>query len=205
MTEKRPLEQSRGEANRYVFWCDAHEQRRGYGSCLYLVEGYEAGTLRPDPDSDCANAMEQGNCAAMKMRAKEKAAGECLFYEPKRPVSDMPLSKREVDRTSPSYIRGWNQVPGTRAKPLPMPGVAPSRISATAEPSPRRKQVSQEIAHVDGDYAGLITEMAADSSLKTKPVAPKPSHKDNHQPTKQSGESMIEMVRRLAARRQNEQ
>lgn len=106
--EKLDVSLSVGGKNRFALWCKEHDQRRFYGSCLCLVDSYKSGRLDGNnPVNTCAVAMQHGRCPAMGMREEELAKGEAIYYTP--PVQISAYEGSNVDKTSESYIRGWNQ------------------------------------------------------------------------------------------------
>jgi hypothetical protein len=107
--EKLDVSLSVGGKNRFALWCKEHDQRRFYGSCLCLVDSYKSGRLDGNnPVNTCAVAMQHGRCPAMGMREEELTKGEAIYYTP--PVQISAYEGSNVDKTSESYIRGWNQV-----------------------------------------------------------------------------------------------
>ena len=110
------LDKSVGGKNRHSFWCNIHEQRRFYGSCLCLVNAYNAKRLNPDDRTqDCAIAMQKGRCEAVTMRDKEIEASKSLYYlDPV--VREEIASSQSIDKESDSYKRGWAQVGASLGK-----------------------------------------------------------------------------------------
>jgi hypothetical protein len=103
------VDKSIGGQNRYTFTCDYVEQKRYFGVCLWLIKSFEEGKLQYDTRrEDCGTAMKCGKCPAVKMRAEEIAANKAIYYtDPQNPPAQASI---KVDKTSPSYIRGWNMV-----------------------------------------------------------------------------------------------
>ena len=135
MKDKIPVGMSAGGDNAYYFDCPVLEQRRAYAVCVHLGARYDEGNFKKEGDvyADCFSAIERGNCPA-------------LYYKP-RP--DIQIDVVKIDKSSPSYARGWNGVPGKRVDDLPDPR--------------RRSQSEQPKAADQGEkdgFAAAITQAA---------------------------------------------
>ena len=110
------INKSTSVENRETLWCDPHQQRRFYRSCLCLRDAYDAGRIRAeDANQDCSQAMKRGNCNAYKMRDEEIAAGKSLYFTDASPRT-LSVANKEVDRGSEGYQRGWAQVGASLGK-----------------------------------------------------------------------------------------
>lgn len=111
------VNKSIGAENRHTFWCDDQEQRRFYRTCMCLKDAYDAGRLKPE-DADqksCANSMQRGTCNAYKMREEELVAGKSLYFT-EATVRVIGALKKEVDKDSEGYQRGYAQVGASLGK-----------------------------------------------------------------------------------------
>lgn len=121
---------SKGGQNRFYMWCSEFEQKRAYGSCLCVKDGYDAGRLTAsDPNNTCAASMSKGNCVAVKMREEELEAGKALYFTESRPKSEVTF--RDINAEgSESYQRGWNQVGKSmgESQPVVRKTVAPMKM-----------------------------------------------------------------------------
>jgi hypothetical protein len=143
------INKSAGVENRHSFWCDEHQQRRFYRTCLCLKDAYDAGRLNPDEaGQDCAQAMSRGNCNAYKMREEELTASKSIYFTD---VIVIEASSKDVDKGSDSYQRGWAQV-----------GASLGRGDKIAKNVERRITPPPKIASVkkdEGLFAGGIVDM----------------------------------------------
>lgn len=205
-SESLPIEISMGGKNKHTHWCEPLEQRRHYGACLHAIEtlsGVEdsEGTIK----EDCARQIGRGTCPAINMRKAEVSAGKALFYKSSSAV-EVPKEYR-ADKSSPSYVRGFNQVPGSKVENLSPPK---DKIAATTSvervaPKPIKKDKKEEFE--SPDYANLVTDMAKKEGEVTVFAAgdkvgkttistdEQPATVDVNKPKK--GESMLEMAKRL--------
>lgn len=113
---------SNSSENRYTFWCDAHEQRRHYYSCIgHIIPAYERGTLDPsDPINTCAVACRVGKCKAMEMRQEELDAGQAIYFTQR---SSFGKVERSGGIASLLGKRGDGAIPtAPRMSPLPNVG-----------------------------------------------------------------------------------
>lgn len=170
-----PPDASRSGQNATYVPCDIRNARQNYGVCLHIIKAFEEDRLS-ESCTDCARAINRNECASMKMRKEELKAGRALYFKqrvvPVKVVSDnsenMAESKVKVDKTSPSYIRGWNAA-GQKAKTPPSSSVKRSRpapvktVPGTAS-KPKAKEKQSEMAD-------LINQMVAEESVKA-PVGP---------------------------------
>jgi hypothetical protein len=122
------INRSKGGQNRFTLWCRDLEQHRMYGSCLCLMDAYEAGRISADERyADCAQAMKRGSCAAIAAREEELAAGKSIYYRPPnagRVVHDQSSAGSEM---SEGFQRGWQQVGRALGKDEPVK-VAPKPV-----------------------------------------------------------------------------
>lgn len=147
---KLTLRDSKTNDNRFIHWCDAHDQRRLYNICVKLTEAYKADRIEPeDIYGDCANAMRRGTCNALKMRNEELDKGEPIYFLAKEDVIDTSIKK--IDKSSVSYKTGWNRVGGKKTKDMKPP--KPPKIKA--------KPANSGVEIADGDYATAINTVLA--------------------------------------------
>ena len=208
-------EDSASGLNAHIHWCDVHEQKRYFCICARLVDAWQAGQLASTDElrGDCSSAMDAGRCPAVKMRREELAAGKAIYHIPRAGTLDrpgLPLGQAKIDRSSPSYIAGWNKV-GAALRSADTRPVA-SQPTKTAVSAPRRIAKS-EPAIVEMNLGKLVTEMTAEEGRKTAVrLAEKPSASISQsavgksapvqKATPKGGESLLEMARRLRAERQ---
>lgn len=142
MTEaSAPIERSEQTDNVYTFWCDFHEQRRYYRSCLYLIARAKAGVYKAESSDErsCANAIKRGcsACLALKMRQEEVEKGRSFYYLQRQGTLDRPRkpeSEIRIDKSSPSYRRGFAFLDPKESvsRDLISPRIAP--VSKTPQP-----------------------------------------------------------------------
>lgn len=113
-----PIEASMSGRNSVYQFCDARQQQVAYAVCLHTIKKIQDDTLPRDQFVECQRAYCHNNCPSAKMRAQEVAAGQALFFIPRRteitdPVaakaerSDGAKSSGKYDMQNPSYARGW--------------------------------------------------------------------------------------------------
>lgn len=106
--ENKPISASASSDNAHIFWCEPNEQRRHYYACLWLKDAFDAGRISvSDPYSDCARAIFDGKCTALRMREEELTACKAIYFTDKSAREDYSESKVTDEE---SYKRGWKQV-----------------------------------------------------------------------------------------------
>jgi hypothetical protein len=145
------LNLSKGGKNAHFFFCDYHEQRRAYGSCLTLIDGRDT-TQDTESERTCLKAMGCGSCPAVKMRRLEELAGGAVFYKPQLGTPERPYAGDEsgvkplkrVDKSGAGYRRGWQSVGRALGKeaplvkrppPLPVKPTAPAPTAPAPQPT----------------------------------------------------------------------
>ncbi|MCG5512880.1 hypothetical protein [Ectothiorhodospira shaposhnikovii] len=212
------VDQSVGNGNVHIHWCDALNQRRFYGSCLVTLEAWKKGEVSTDAEKDvrcdCAGAMNRNNCSAMKLRQEELTAGKAIYFKPLKRLEGMPALSMTVDRTSPGFIRGWNAAGSDKSLNLTVPGQKTNSDEVFArKPVPR----PEPKVPTDDGYAGLINTMMKEAEggpatpvelkVEEKPpvqvaAALKPqTEKSVSGDSFKKPESMLEKARRMAAER----
>lgn len=175
-----PPSASRSGKNTTYIGCDVRHSRQNYGVCLFVIDAYENDRLDKNM-SDCARAITGGYCEASKMHQKEKDAGRALFYKEREiKVTVVPEASERpthnIDRNSPSYIRGWNAVGG---KPSTRRVEQTSKTTARLAPKKTARKVKTvdafEKSLVDGrgDLAKTLTD-AAKQETKVEAKSPTP-------------------------------
>lgn len=156
--------------NRYIFHCDAHDQRRMYNVCVKIIDAHRAGRIQAeDIYGDCANAIQRGRCTALPMRKEEIDKNKAIYFLSRE--DSQASSVKKIDKSSVSYKSGWNKVAGTKTKDKPVERPV-SKPPAKPEPT--------------GDYAAAINNhiAAKEVAQKTnKPVV-----------TATQGKSMLELA-----------
>lgn len=195
-----PPSASRSGKNTTYIGCDVRHSRQNYGVCLFVIDAYENDRLDKNM-SDCARAITGGYCEASKMHQKEKDAGRALFYKEREikvtVVADTSERKpHNIDKNSPSYIRGWNAVSGKQGTRSVEP------VSTTARLAP--KKTARKVKTVDafeqslvdgrGDLAKTLTDAA---KQETKKVEAKQSTPEKTIDTS-SNEARIKRAQRIA-------
>jgi hypothetical protein len=158
------VNKSIGGQNRYTFTCDYVEQKRYYGVCLWLMKSFEEGKLQFDERrEDCGTAMKCAKCPAMKMRAEEIAADKAIYYtDPENPPAP---STSKVDKTSPSYIRGWNQVGSSIGREdSNIKQTIPTKVAA--KPQPKQAQAGV----LNADVGALISAELKKEKLRSEAI-----------------------------------
>ena len=167
------LSKSVGGQNRYILWCNAHQQKRMYGVCLFLKDAFDNERLKPDaghPQGDCATAMLKGNCVAIKMREEELAACKSLYFTEAQIRTERIVRQGDIEDNE-SFQRGWNQVGRSLGKEAPVQVKSKSvakRIDAQTKP---KEEGFLSIKTVD--MAQLITTEVGkenDKSLKRERI-----------------------------------
>ena len=154
-----------GNDNRYSFWCEFHEQRRFYGVCLWLKDAYEKGRISAaDPLCDCARAMEESKCTALKMRREEEEKAEVLFYTERTETNN--TESEDKLRKSFGYKIGWNKVGteiGKESGNMKLP------YSGKVSHKQKEKPNKSEIEVMDFSISSTINEqIEAEKELKSK-------------------------------------
>lgn len=113
-----PIEASMSGRNSVYQFCDARQQQVSYAVCLHTIRKIQNDSIPRDQFVECQRAYCHNNCPSAKMRAQEVAAGQALFFIPRRleitdPVAaksiknDGAVSSGKYDMNNASYARGW--------------------------------------------------------------------------------------------------
>lgn len=114
-----PIEASMSGRNSVYQFCDARQQQVSYAVCLHTIRKIQDDSIPRDQFIECQRAYCHNNCPSAKMRAQEVAAGQALFFIPRRreitdPVevtksgrSEGAVSSGKYDMSNASYARGW--------------------------------------------------------------------------------------------------
>ncbi len=162
--EVLPPEASSWGKNAFYHSCSVIEQKRSFAACMHTIGAVEKGNEHYLNEESCLRAIKNGSCEAMAMRAEEVAAGKALYYQervrPKAVViannDDLMVSKN-VDRSSDSYQRGWNQAGGRPKHKVNVRKIAPPK----AKPEPKTTATTTQDA-----MAQVISEMAQEEQSK---------------------------------------
>lgn len=170
MTEL-PIELSAdGKRNAFVHHCAILNQRRSYAVCLHLCGERKKGRLDVTY-SDCSTQIGKKLCPALKMRKQEVEAGHALFFEERKVVT-----------------------PGVFDKAKELVSSAVSIVSGKKADAPQKPKSAID-GFGQGSYAQAITNaVAAEPKKKEEPKAAAEAPPKIEQ---RSGESLLEMARRL--------
>lgn len=93
--------------------------------CMNVVKAVTEGRLKDANFPKCHAAIADGTCTAMIKRQEEVEAGHAIYYKEYLPrdytggYTQTPAKKKEPDRNSESYKRGWNSVGKNRELDVP--------------------------------------------------------------------------------------
>ena len=203
MTDKAtvyPVAMSAGGDNTHSVWCNQLQQQKAYAACIHVNARNSEGKLS-EAYSECATAIRRGYCEAVKMREKEKEAGEALFYVPRV----KPTNVTKSDKSSLSYAKGWNLVGGSKAEDLP----APSVHHKPTAPKPASKPKKPDLDEMDyGKVVEKMAEAEREAAETGKPVVTatqKPKQKPKKAAARKvkpaTGGSLLDIARRQSQRK----
>jgi len=179
----------RGDNTVYI-GCEHRGCRQNYAICMNIHKAKDEG--RRKPQDQCSKEIDAGQCQAAVMRQEEIAAGHAIHYKPREsatPVDpDLSIKKDPmmIDRNSPGFKRGWNNV-----------GIVKNGGSKSSQikrkPTPVKNKLVSEPVDVS-DFSSAVSQAMKTEVVKSEiEVTPdQPVHK----------ESALERARRLRAERQ---
>lgn len=176
-----PIEASMSGRNSVYQFCDARQQQVSYAVCLHTIKKIQDDSIPRDQFVECQRAYCHNNCPSAKMRAQEVAAGQALFFIPRRleitdPVAakniknDGAVSSGKYDMQNASYARGWAIGGGdgeVRDRAAPKRRVPPPAVKKSG--------------FVEMDLAQVVNAISDDDKKKAAqgPVAQGPAIKCN--------------------------
>jgi hypothetical protein len=167
-----PPETSGKGANTYYIACSAVGFSSNYAVCQHVIAKHKTGKL-PGSYTGCGQAIDCGNCDAVKMQKMEQEAGKALFYRERQKFVEEVEKEREakIDYNSESYKRGRYGVKvGSRF-------VLPENVPEHKKPVPKK-----ESAPVEFNSAQVLNEAVAE---------------DKEKPVRQKGETPAEFLKRI--------
>lgn len=171
-----------GRRNMFSFSCAAIGQSMNYAACQWRQGVLDQPDIKTPADWEvCDKARRAGNCTAVNMRKEEELAGKAIYF------TDRSIFRKITD-TATRWL---------------MPSTVASRTSDLNKPLEHEQRASvvpkKAVNMLDamggaGGFADAITKSASESSavssLKSAPIM-----------ASVSGESPLQMARRLAAAR----
>ena len=165
-----PPEASRSGKNSYYHHCGIYNGRPNYGVCLFIIEASEEKRLHSH--EDCAKAIRNTDCPALKMRQEERDAGKALYYVPRPELTAEQKAAMEERKTkdylgelprpsmvgNASYVRGWNSTGKDRSLDLPDPDGSTQRKIYIPPPAKSKPKLPEDFTQMDA--GALVTEMA---------------------------------------------
>lgn len=154
-----PLSKSCGGINNYRVPC-----KRGvpssYGVCQNVVKAFVKNRL--NGFDDCKAMIKDRTCVAMKMMAKERKEGKCLWYDEYIPpsariIETVELPVTAVSRKSEGFKRGWD-LAGRKSK---SPVTNKKTVKAV-----KKTKVTKEATKSGNDLADLVNKMTSEEQAK---------------------------------------
>lgn len=161
-----PIDASEKGNNVCMANCRVYGGMRHYAVCLSLINRFEGGAASTY-DPDCNRAINEGECPAQGMRAKELAAGRALFYQP-REASRFPPMDKNVTIFDRGFQRGYSNAgsrPSTSNPSSRKSEVAAGVTAPVVKPKPAPAPVSS-----GNDYADLVNKMLKEETAKPAAV-----------------------------------
>lgn len=180
--EDTPLEpiaySADGKRNSYTLSCTPTGQSMNYAACIWRQKVLDnPKTVTPPDWNTCKEARDAGRCIALQMRQEEELAGKSIYFRCRKALSEASIAAREWIMPG-STTRG-----GAPRRPAPAPAAKP-------------KTMLDAMGSM-GDLGDAISAAAATPASPPPAVrAPIPI-----MPVAQSGESPLQMARRIAAER----
>ena len=173
-----------GTRNSHTLTCDFTSQSMNYAACLWRQGVLAKPDIKTPADwSLCIQARNCNRCTALDMRREEELAGKAIYFRDRNVF-------RKIKDAALQYLPGWAG------------GTSSAAPTITRAPEPKRAAPAPAKSMLDamgsmGSYSDAITTAA-----KT-PAATPPAAKLHIpiRPVANTGESPLQMARRLAAER----
>ena len=173
-----------GTRNSFTLFCEFTSQSMNYAACLWRQGVLAKPDIKTPADwAPCTQARNCNRCTALEMRSEETLQNKAIYF---------------VDRAAKlAPVSTW----GVRTKPIYSSSPAPAAPVKRTEP----KRSAAPVSMIDA--MGSVGDFAAAISIPETPIAappPRPAPiKVQAAPImmSQSGESPLQMARRMAAER----
>lgn len=194
-----PVEASGWGRNSFYHYCENHGWRTNFAVCVTLLDHHankktsDLGTY-----SKCLSCISNGSCPAIKMRQEEIAAGQALYYQPRRVVKMPTSSSTFARRPGTSMSSMMSETTRRRIESLETRfDDADDKPIAKKAQKPKSPVTEQPIVM---DMSKMVNDMMKKQELtvmqSSKPATPVTI-------TRNPGESPLEFARRKAQMERN--
>lgn len=182
-----PIEASEWGKNSLYHECEIVQQRKNVAICMQLNRIVARGDKVRIEYEPCKQAILTRACPAIRMREEEEAAGEALYYQPRRKVK-MTQTTTRLDRPAASSSLISDETRHKREEQLD------ARVSGRHVPKQKPASKSKPEQPIQMDMSKMLNDMM---KKETRPE-PKPVEK-SAVIVRQPGESPLAFARRKMA------